>query len=215
MGADTSLYLKIAVGIFAMVPPPIIIPLFMGVSGGKSAAEKRMIAIVGALTFGVTMIVFTWFGVTILSMFGITLGAFRLAGGFMLLLIAVDMMRSDPFDENNLSDSSASSAALGIVPLGIPILAGPGAVAAVVIFAGQAAGAPHYAAVTAIIVAVTVYIAVTLLIVSVTDKLIGQRVTLVFNKVMGMIILAIAFEFMMDGLAAHFPEFITIHDATG
>ena len=90
---------KIYVGLIALVPAPIVIPLFLGVMTGRTVAEKKSAAFIGAVGFLIAMLLFTFIGDAILAAFGISLAAFRLAGGFLLLLIALEMMRSDPTNQ--------------------------------------------------------------------------------------------------------------------
>lgn len=124
-------YVKIYVGLIALVPAPIVIPLFLGVMTGRTVAEKKSAAFIGAVGFLIAMLLFTFIGDAILAAFGISLAAFRLAGGFLLLLIALEMMRSDPTNQPKDEGKQGGSAlALGIVPITIPILAGPGALSA-------------------------------------------------------------------------------------
>ena len=205
-------YVKVFVGVFALVPPPIVIPLFLGVMAARSVEEKKAAAGVAAIAFAVTMGVFTFLGDAILAVFGITLAAFRLAGGFLLLLIALDMIRSNPHaDIGDDGKPSSSVLALGIVPITIPILAGPGAISAVVLFASDHEGISHRIVVSSVLVAVALTIFVMLRLAAVSDRLFTESTTVVFNKVMGLIVAAIAFEFVMDGIAGHFPQLTTIH----
>lgn len=208
-----SEYTKIFLGLYALVPPPIIIPLYLGIMAGRSPAEQRAAAIVGGLTFIVVMVSFAFLGTSILGAFGISLPAFRIAGGFLLLLIALDMMRNNPFDESVDKTTSKSSAfALGIVPLTIPVLAGPGAISAVVLLSSEHGVEGHRVAVAVVVAIVGLVIMATLLLASLLEPLFNKSVRVIFNKVMGLIICAIAFEFVMDGVADHFPDLRTIHD---
>lgn len=206
-------YSKILIAVFALVSPPIIIPLFMGVVHGRTETEKKRASFYGAVGFGITMWVFIFFGGALLDLFGITLAVFRIAGGFLLFLIAMDMMRAEPIEDfdTETSDKSSSAFALGIVPLAIPILAGPGAISSVVVFAGIHPSFEHKVVVAAVILTLVLYLIVLLRIVVASDRLIGRTATLIFNKVMGLVILAIAFEFILDGIAAHFPQLMTLH----
>ncbi len=206
-------YTKILIAVFALVSPPIVIPLFMGVVSGRSAAEKRRTGLYGAIGFGITMWVFIFFGAALLDVFGITLAVFRIAGGFLLFLIAIDMMRADPAAdfEGTATDTSTSALALGIVPLAIPILAGPGAISSVVVFASVHESIEHRILVAGVILTLVAYLIIMLQVVAASDGLIGKTATLIFNKVMGLVILAIAFEFVLDGIAAHFPQLEIIH----
>ncbi len=207
-------YTRIFAGIYALVPPPIIVPLFLGVMAGRSRSDQTGAALVASLSFLIVMLVFVFFGTSVLGVFGISLPAFRLAGGFLLLLIALDMMRSNPLAEEAVKDegkSGGSALVLGIVPLTIPVLAGPGAISAVVLFAADHDVSSHRVLVGVVICVVALTVLLTLLAAAALARFFTPSVALVFNKVMGLIIAAIAFEFIMDGIAGHFPSLGTIH----
>lgn len=203
---------KIYVGLIALVPAPIVIPLFLGVMTGRTVAEKKSAAFIGAVGFLIAMLLFTFIGDAILAAFGISLAAFRLAGGFLLLLIALEMMRSDPTNQPKDEGKQGGSAlALGIVPITIPILAGPGALSAVVIFATDHDGFSHRILTGLVILAVSLTVFIQFRLAVAVDRLITPNIALIFNKIMGLLIAAIAFEFVMDGIAGHFPQMETIH----
>lgn len=209
-------YTKILIGLFALVSPPIIVPLFLGIASGLTTMEKRQVAISGSISFAITMWVFIFFGGGLLDLFGISIEVFRIAGGFLLFLIALDMLRSEVATESSPERPTvhrvSSAFAAGIVPLAIPILAGPGAISSVVVFANAHEGIEHKILVSAVILTLAVYLLILLNIISVSEKLIGRNATIVFNKIMGLIICAIAFEFILDGIAGHFPQLETIHE---
>lgn len=198
-------YVQIFIGIFAIVSPPIIIPMFLGIVGTRTLADKKIAVSVGALGFFVTTTLFVFAGQGILTAFGIQISAFQAAGGFLLLLIALDMLRSAPEEDNQGEARATSIVALGIVPLTIPILAGPGALSAVVLFSTEFEGITHKLIMVGIMALVSVTVFATLRIALFTDRFFTPNVTLIFNKVMGLLIAAIAFEFILDGIAAHFP----------
>jgi len=97
------------------------------------------------------------------------------------------------------------------VPLTIPILAGPGAISAVVLFATNHDGISHRIVTALVLLAVALTVWVQLRLAIAADKLITPNMALVFNKVMGLLVAAIAFEFIMDGIAGHFPDLNTLH----
>lgn len=179
---------------------------------GRTVAEKKSAAFIGAVGFLIAMLLFTFIGDAILAAFGISLAAFRLAGGFLLLLIALEMMRSDPTNQPKDEGKQGGSAlALGIVPITIPILAGPGALSAVVIFATDHDGFSHRILTGLVILAVSLTVFIQFRLAVAVDRLITPNIALIFNKIMGLLIAAIAFEFVMDGIAGHFPQMETIH----
>lgn len=206
-------YSKILIAVFALVSPPIVIPLFMGVVAGRPMPEKIATGYIGALAFGVTMWAFIFFGHAILDLFGITIPAFRIAGGILLMLIALSMMQAEA--PENVADTdearSTSVFAAAVVPLAIPILAGPGAISTVVVFSSVHEGIEHQILVAGVILVLVIYLAILFRILAATGSLIGRNTTIIFNKVMGLIICAIAVEFILDGIAGHFPGLNTIH----
>ena len=199
-------YTKLFVGLFAMVPPPIIMPLFMSVLSQHSNAEKKRAAAVSSIAFLVLSLIVTYFGLEVLRAFGITLSAFRVAGGLLLLLMALDMLRSDASSGGmELGDLSASALSLGIVPLGIPILAGPGGISTVLIFAGQHDHPSHRTLVALVVVAITIYIFFAFRLAIYAGNLFTPVTILIFSRIMGLIIAAVAVEFILIGIHEHFP----------
>ncbi len=205
-------YVKIFIAVFARVSPPFIVPLFLGVVGERPLNERIGIALVAAAGFAVTMIVFTFLGHGLLELLGITLGAFRFAGGVLLMLLALKMINTDQVSGEGMGDSKASWVSLALAPLAIPILAGPGSISTIVIFASQHDTMAHKWVVSGVVLVNAVYIAGLLCFVAVTKSLFGRVFTSIFSRLMGLMVLAIAFEFIMDGLASHFPILKAVHE---
>ncbi|MCP5094017.1 MAG: NAAT family transporter [Chloroflexi bacterium] len=205
-------YTKLFIGLFALVSPPIIVPLFMSVVGNRSNREKKRIAMVGSIGFAVIMLLFTFLGKGILNLFGVTIPAFRIAGGLLLLLMSLDMMRSDPTNIDDAEDdANASAFSLGVVPLAVPILAGPGAISTLIIMANLHDSFSHQILVAIVLLVITVYIFAMFQFTIRSGSFIGKTATIIFFRVMGLMIAAIAIEFILDGLAGHFPFIETIH----
>lgn len=203
-------YVKILVGLVAMVPPPVVLTMFLSLVGDRSVAEKKQIALVASVAFGLTLLVFTFFGQAILDLFGITIPAFRIAGGILLLLMALEMMRAEVSDSAPESDTSSSATSIGIVPLAIPIMAGPGAISTTIIFASTPDSFSHRLLVGGIVVFMAVMIFLSLRVSLMTGRFYGKTTITVSNRVMGLIIAAIAVEFMLSGLADYFPSLVSI-----
>lgn len=207
-----SEYTKVFLGIIAVVSPPVFVPIFVGLVADRTAAEKKTVALVGALGFFITASFFALFGDVLLAAFSITLPTFRLAGGFLLLLIALDMLRADQSKQRAVETTQkASVMALAIVPLAIPILAGPGVMTAVVLFAASEEGWTHRFLIVLVLLFVAVCIYLILRIGALAGRAFSPNVTQIFNKVMGLLICAVAFEFMLDGISGHFPVLQSIH----
>jgi len=117
-----------------------IVPFFLSLTASRTKAESNQMAAISSVAFAVTMIMFTFLGEAILNLFGITISAFRIAGGLLLLLMGIDMMRSN-FSTGDINESSnASLICTSIVPLTIPILAGPGVLSTIIILANNHEG---------------------------------------------------------------------------
>ncbi|MEM9574318.1 MAG: MarC family protein [Pseudomonadota bacterium] len=202
-------YAKIFLGIYALVSPPIVLPIFLTLLADRTAEEKRKAAGIAAFAFLVSMLVFTFTGELLLSVFGITVPGFRAAGGFLLLLVAIDLIRADTADHEKLEKAVGSLVAISIVPITVPMLAGPGAISAVVVFATQHATDPlgHKIVVSIVLMILAFIIYLTYRFAAVFDRFFTPEVSVVVSKIMGLIIAAIAIEFMIYGFAGHFPQF--------
>ncbi len=136
--------------IFFLVDPFAAIPTFIAITAGPDARRRRRMALRGSLTCFIMLTSFAIAGQTIFKMFGIKLPAFEIAGGLILLLIGIDMLEAKRSPTQESSDEAEEGAAkedAGIVPLGIPMLAGPGAISSVMVLVGQAQKAWEMAAI--------------------------------------------------------------------
>ncbi len=204
-------YSKLFIGLLAMVDPLSAAIIFLGLVGTYTAAERTKVAVITALTFGVTMIVFAFFGTQILGIFGISIAGFQVAGGILLLLMALDMLRSEVDIDSAAAESSTGKFSIAIVPLAIPLLAGPGALSTAVIYTGFHEGISHRVLVSIVIIAVAL---VTLIIFRLAPLLLsklGKSGLTVVNRVMGLIVAAIAVEFILDGVASHYSILTSGH----
>src|ERR1700755_1798188 len=145
MRIESSAYVRFSVlalsSIFFLVDPFAALPTFLAVTAGADNARRRRMAWKASLTALIFLSAFAMAGQYIFKMFGITLPAFEIAGGVILLLIGLDMLeaRRTPTQETSGdAEAAASKEDAGIVPLGIPMLAGPGAIASVMVLVGQA-----------------------------------------------------------------------------
>src|SRR6201996_573644 len=128
--------------IFFLVDPLAAIPAFISITAGVDAGRRKRMARKASLTCFIVLSTFAVAGRLIFRMFGITLPAFEIAGGLILLLIGIDMLeakRSPTQESSGETEEAAATEDAGIVPLGIPMLAGPGAISSVMVLVGQAA----------------------------------------------------------------------------
>ena len=208
-------YMKSFIGLFAMADPISTAAVFISISAGFSARERRKMALVSSLSMLTILTIFLFSGMFILNTFGISLGAFTAMGGVVLFLAGLGLMNSDGEVPDSLkSKQNATPLSLAIIPLAIPMLAGPGTLSMLIIFSAEHGGVIEHKM-------LLLFVCICLAIVSYAVLLSAERIShffketgiAIFNKVMGMIVLAIAIEFLFDGVAMHFPDLTTVHQA--
>jgi multiple antibiotic resistance protein len=189
--------------IFFLVDPFAMLPSFLAVTRGATPQKRRTTAYRASLTCFVVLTSFALAGKLIFRMFGITLPAFEIAGGLILLLIGLDMLqakRSATQECSGETEDAASKEDASVVPLGIPMLAGPGAISTVMVIVGQAASAWQIAAILAAI-AVTAMASYGIL--SGADRvqrLLGETGIRILVRIMGLLLVALAVQFFVNGL---------------
>jgi multiple antibiotic resistance protein len=193
------------VSLFVAVDPLATVPLFLVMTGNESAAARRATARRAALaTFG-TLSAFGLLGPRLLAVFGISLDAFRVAGGLLLFLLALDMLRAQRSRTRTSPEEEAEGVQkddISIFPLAIPMLAGPAAVSSVLVLAARATHPVHHA-IVGVAVAVTALIAYWVLrSANWIGKRLGRTGMNVIERVFGLLLAATAVQFVLDGLAA-------------
>lgn len=189
--------------IFFLVDPFAAIPTFLAVTANSDPARRKRIARKAALTCCIVLTSFAFAGRTIFRMFGITLPAFEIAGGLILLLIGIDMLeakRSPTQESTGEMEEASHKEDAGIVPLGIPMLAGPGAISSVMVLVGEA---PSPAQMTAIVSAILITAFVSYLLLGSADRVqrvLGETGIRILVRIMGLLLMALAVQFFVNGL---------------
>lgn len=202
--ADVTFALVALSAIFFVIDPFAIAPIFMTITSGDSAEQRRRMAARAAFIAWVTLCVFAVTGGLIFKAFGISLGAFKIAGGIMLLLMSIDMMRAQPSPTRSTDEEQRESASredVAIFPLAIPMLAGPGAIATVMVLMSRAAWKPVQTA--AVFLAVTITcVACWLMMRSAAraERLLPKTLLRAFERLMGLLLAAVAVEFIAGGV---------------
>jgi multiple antibiotic resistance protein len=207
-GLQHSVYVRFSLlalsSIFFLVDPFAALPTFLAITEGADSARRRRIARKGALTALIVLGVFALTGEAIFKLFGITLPAFELAGGIILLLIGLDMLeakRSPTQEAVGDTVAAAQKEDAGIVPLGVPMLAGPGAITSVMVLVGQAQ--THWQ-MAAILISIVFTAAVCYLVLGHSDKvvrLLGDTGIRILVRIMGLLLVALAAQYFVNGLA--------------
>lgn len=205
--------LNFFVALFALIDPVGNVPLFAAATQGATQAGQRLTAVYIAIFAFVFLGAFYLTGLAILRFFGISMPAFRIAGGILLLLLGLDMARGDLL--HSFADSGVETAELStkdyararfeslIVPFGIPLLIGPGAISSAVIYAAEARGlGPAGAAAgLGVIAVVCALIVVAFWFTSLISRALGKIGMVIVVRVLGLILCAMAIQFMLVGLA--------------
>ena len=189
--------------IFVLVDPFAAIPAFLLMTSDSDGARRRRMAARAAWTCLTVLVVFSMAGRLIFSLFGITLPAFKIAGGVILGLIGLDMLqarRSPTKEAPGDTEESRDKDDVGIIPLGIPMLAGPGSISTVMVLASQAASWKHS---VVIVFAIAATSAIAFAVLAAADRVrayLGETGIRILMRMMGLLLTAIAVQFILDGL---------------
>ena len=190
---------------FFVVDPLANLPVFLSITVNCTPEQRRAVAGRAALAAWVLLSVFAIAGGLIFQAFGISLGAFKVAGGIMLLLMSIDMMRAQPSPTRTTAEEQAESATRGddiaIFPLATPMLAGPGAIATVMVLMSRAAWNPVRTPSVFVAVTVTCFIAWLLMRGAANaERLLPKTLLRAFERIMGLLLAAVAVEFVAGGV---------------
>ena len=189
--------------IFFLVDPFAAIGSFIAITAGVDGARRRRMAAKASLTCFIVLTSFALAGQLIFRMFGITLPAFEIAGGFILLLIGIDMLeakRSPTQESTGETEDASRKEDASIVPLGIPMLAGPGAISSVMVLVGQAPDRWHM---LAILCSIAITAAASFGVLSGADRVrrvLGETGIRILVRIMGLLLVALAMQFFVNGL---------------
>lgn len=189
--------------IFFLVDPFAAIPPFLAMTSRADAVTRRRMASRAAWTCFIVLSLFAISGSFIFKLFGITLAAFEIAGGLILLLIGLEMLQARRSTQEGTSETEegAQKEDIGITPLGIPLLAGPGAISTVMVLMGASSTWQHF---IPVFVAIAVTAFASYLILASADRVrkrMGDTGIRIMMRIMGLMLTAIAVQFVINGLA--------------
>ena len=203
---DTAALVTAFTTLFIIIDPPGLAPLYIATTQGMPEARRRAIGRRACVTAGVLMMVFLILGERLLSFIGISIPAFRIAGGILLFLTALDMLfeRRQARREHVAEDGTEEGAEPGhdpsVFPLAIPLIVGPGAITTIILFSGRAEGPAEYGAIAGVIVVNLVIVYLTFLAAPWIEKVLGRTGINVLTRVLGMLLAALAVQFVVDGI---------------
>ena len=197
---ETAFLISAFVTLFVVIDPIGLTPIFIALTAGMTAAQRRAIAIRATVIAAGLLFLFAFLGEQVLGFIGISMPAFRIAGGILLFLTALDMLferrtkrREDKAEVDDLPDPS-------VFPIAIPLIAGPGAIASIILLVGQADDPLGMASVLGVMVAVLIIVFLLFLSAPVIERALGKTGIVVVTRLLGMLLAALSVQFVLDGI---------------
>ncbi|MDO5630773.1 MAG: MarC family protein [Paracoccus sp. (in: a-proteobacteria)] len=199
---EMATYITAFVTLFVVIDPIGLLPLFIALTGGMSVAQRRRIAWRALAVAAGLLTLFGLVGEAILTGIGISIPAFRIAGGVLLFLTAVDMLfqRRTERREEQAQGSGDELPDPSVFPLATPLIAGPGALATMILLVGQGQGPLHTAMILLVMLAVLAIMHILFEMATPLAHALGRTGVMVITRLMGMLLTALAIQFIIDGL---------------
>ncbi|ABQ69225.1 multiple antibiotic resistance (MarC)-related protein [Rhizorhabdus wittichii RW1] len=208
-----ALFLSAFVTLFVVIDPPGCAPIFAGLTRDAPAAQRRSMAIRSTLIATVLLFLFALVGEKLLDTLGISLDAFRIAGGIMLFLIALEMVFEKRTErrEGRADEISRKAAEerrpiedISVFPMAIPMIAGPGSIATVMLLVSRSNGIEQTILVLGALLAVLALTMAALLAAGPIMRVLGPKLEAMITRVLGVLLAALAAQFVIDGISAAF-----------
>lgn len=194
--------------LFVTIDPIGLAPMFLAVTAGMSRADRRRVAVRSVLTAAGILLIFYAFGQAVLNVLGISVSAFRVAGGILLFIIALEMVfgkrqeRKTETAEKAIEPETNHGAVheIAVFPLAIPLISGPAAISAIILLTGQAPDTLSYAGLGAVIAFILLCCLGTFLLADRIERLLGDTAQLVITRLLGVLLAALSVQFVADGV---------------
>jgi multiple antibiotic resistance protein len=201
-------HIRLTIALIAVVDPIGAIPMFLSATEDQTEAERKRTATVAAATVGATLLAASLFGESILALFGIGLPSFQVGGGILLLLMAISMLhahQSGATHRPEEDEEARGKHAVGVVPLGIPLMAGPGSIALVILHNPPESEILHSVYLNLSIAIIALLVWVTLGASAFIGRKLGTTGINICTRLMGLLLAAIAVELIAAGMVKLFP----------
>ncbi len=203
-----ALFTTALVSFLVIIDPPGCAPIFASLTVGTSADHRRKMAVRSSLIALGILLFFALLGRPLLHTLGITLAGFRLAGGIMLFIIALEMVfekRTARREERAHAVEAEGADDISVFPMAIPMIAGPGSIATAMLLVSRAEGVGETVAVLAAMALVIALTLLSMLAAGPLMRLIGAKLEAMITRILGVILAALAAQFVIDGLKQSFP----------
>ena len=201
-------YLKVFVALIALVNPLGVLPMFISLTRDFTEEQRQNAIRTAALTVVTVIVVCALLGEHIIRFFGISTASLQVSGGLLILLMALNMLNAQPGGARTTleeRDEAEHKETIGVVPLGIPLLTGPGAMSTVIVMAHNAKRPMDYAVIISSGVVIAALVWVTLQMAQPIARTMGRIGINIATRIMGLLVAAVAVEFIVDGLTAMIP----------
>ncbi|MCH9753720.1 MAG: MarC family protein [Alphaproteobacteria bacterium] len=196
---NSILFLKVFVGLMAIMNPLINLPIFLSLTESHQKSKKLKIALVSCVAVFLILALVAYFGQKILGAFGISVGGFQIAGGILVGKIAWDMLNPSPS-----KDSGEVHLNPAVVPLAMPIMAGPGAISKIIAYVSSATGGNDFEAIMLAIGCGSALIFLVFLMSDFLNRILGKTGMVTITKIMAILLGAIAIEMLVQGVKSEF-----------
>jgi multiple antibiotic resistance protein len=201
-------YIKIFIALLAVVDPIGAMPIIAGLAARDNRTALNSIADTAALTVAAILLISLFVGEELLYFFGISINSFKISGGILLMLMALSMLQaktSETVQNRQEAEALENHRSLAVVPLSMPLLAGPGAISAVILYAQMGNSIEHYLLISLDILVVVLILWTVIRFIPWLTRHLSQTGINVFTRLMGLVLSALAIEFMASGLKGLFP----------
>ncbi|MXO63331.1 MarC family protein [Qipengyuania oceanensis] len=204
----TQLFISAFITLFVVIDPPGCAPIYAGLTKGASAAQARTMALRAVFIASIILLIFALFGQELLGALHIELDSFRIAGGMMLFWIAFEMVfekRTQRREERAEKIAATPEVEdVSVFPMAMPMLAGPGAIAAIMLLMNEARGMDETLVVLGALAAVLLLTAIALVAAGPLIRMLGDKVEAVITRLLGVLLAALAAQYVIDGLKGSF-----------
>lgn len=193
--------------LFVIIDPPGLTPLFLALTQGMTPSQRRVIAIRSVVIAFCLMVAFILLGEALLGFIGISMPAFRIAGGVLLFLTALEMLfqkRQARREDNATEGAEEHTEDPSVFPLALPLIVGPGAITTLILLAGQSDSVVDVLAIIGVVVAVLLILLAFLFASNPVERVLGKTGLNIVTRVLGMLLAALAIQFVLDGISQTF-----------
>jgi multiple antibiotic resistance protein len=205
---SVAAYVKIFVAMLVIVNPFGAMPLFVAMTTSQTDAQRKAVARIASVTVASVLLISAVFGERVLEVFGISLASFKVGGAILILLNAVAMMQAMPSRDKQTPEEAVEAedrASIAVVPLGLPLLAGPGSMSTIIIYASEKRAIFHVLAVCLIAIGVALVTWIALRIANRMGRFMSKTTVNVATRIMGLLLAALAVEIFASGIVELIP----------